>query len=168
MGTVWRARDQLLDRPVAAKELHILPHGDEEHRVRRRSVADIVTACDSPLTPTPVCGGPSQSPLLDRIRQRHREVNELAATGMSLSAIGRCLRLDRKTVRRYRNKDLEDLFASAQDRGHGVLDPYIDHVQHRFKAGCTSSMQIFIPLCVRFRGDRLWSCRQVGGQGKRS
>ncbi|MFI6463134.1 ISL3 family transposase [Streptomyces sp. NPDC050538] len=87
-----------------------------------------------------------QSPLLDRIRQRHREVNELAATGMSLSAIGRRLRLDRKTVRRYRNKDLEDLFASAQDRGHGVLDPYIDHVQHRFKAGCTSSMQIYRQL----------------------
>ncbi|MFD3580923.1 ISL3 family transposase [Streptomyces sp. NPDC058683] len=91
----------------------------------RRSVADIVTACDSP---------------------RHREVNELVATGMSLSAIGRRLRLDRKTVRRYRNKDLDDLFASAQDRGHGVLDPYIDHVQHRFKAGCTSSMQIYREL----------------------
>ncbi|MEH0631151.1 serine/threonine-protein kinase [Streptomyces stelliscabiei] len=35
-GTVWRAHDQLLDRPVAAKELHILTHGDEERRVRMR------------------------------------------------------------------------------------------------------------------------------------
>ncbi|KJY20717.1 hypothetical protein VR46_44065, partial [Streptomyces sp. NRRL S-444] len=55
------------------------------------------------------------TPLLARIRQRHAEVNELAAASLSLNAIGRRLRLDRKTVRRYRNKDLADLLASAQD-----------------------------------------------------
>ncbi|MFD3612173.1 ISL3 family transposase [Streptomyces atroolivaceus] len=83
------------------------------------------------------------TPLLARIQQRHAEVNELAATGLPLNAIGRRLRLDRKTVRRYRNKDLADLLASAQDRSHGVLDPFMEHVQHRFHAGCTSSMQLY-------------------------
>lgn len=84
-----------------------------------------------------------ENPLLKRVRRRHAEVNELASTGLSLSAIGRRLKLDPKTVRRYRNKDLAGLLASAQDRGHRVLDPFIEHVQRRFQAGCTSSMQLY-------------------------
>lgn len=91
----------------------------------------------SPPSATP------ETPLLDRIRQRHAEVNELAAAGLSLNAIGRRLRLDRKTVRRYRKGDLAGLLASAQDRGHGVLEPFMEYVQHRFHAGCTSSMQLY-------------------------
>lgn len=70
----------------------------------------------------------------------------MAATGLSLSAIGRRLQLDRKTVRRYRQSDLQDLLASARDRGAGVLDRFADYVQHRFQAGCTNSMQLYREL----------------------
>ncbi|MER5217893.1 transposase [Streptomyces sp. NPDC002838] len=51
-----------------------------------------------------------------------------------------------KTVRRYRNKDLQELLASARDRGRGVLDPFVNYVQHRFEAGCTNSMQLYREL----------------------
>lgn len=98
---------------------------------------------------TPTLAVPD-SPLLDRIRQRHTEVNELAATGMSLNAIGGRLRLDRKTVRRYRNKDLAGLLASAQDRGHGALEPFMEYVQHRFQAAararCSSSVRCSLSI----------------------
>lgn len=99
---------------------------------RRRGRADRParrTGQAPPLTARRTRGQPAVghtgTPLQDRIRQRHTEVNELAATGMSLAAIGRRLQLDRKTVRRYRDKDLAGLLASAQDRGHGVLEPFM-------------------------------------------
>lgn len=84
--------------------------------------------------------------LLDRVRQRYGDVNDLAATGLSLSAIGRRLQLDCKTVRRYRESNLDSILASARDRGQGVLDPFLDYVQHRFKAGQTNSMQLYREL----------------------
>ena len=39
MGTVWRARDEVLDRDVAVKELHTAPHVDEVERVEANARA---------------------------------------------------------------------------------------------------------------------------------
>ncbi|MGW2326537.1 protein kinase domain-containing protein [Streptomyces sp. NPDC001700] len=43
MGTVWRARDRVLEREVAVKELHVVSDGDEHHRRLRRAVREART-----------------------------------------------------------------------------------------------------------------------------
>jgi len=43
MGTVWRARDRVLEREVAVKELHVTSDGDEHHRRLRRAVREART-----------------------------------------------------------------------------------------------------------------------------
>ncbi|WP_320774919.1 serine/threonine-protein kinase [Streptomyces sp. CRN 30] len=49
MGTVWRAHDRVLERDVAAKELHVLTDGDEEHRTwLRRALREARVAARVP------------------------------------------------------------------------------------------------------------------------
>ncbi|MEU1805029.1 serine/threonine-protein kinase [Streptomyces sp. NPDC019937] len=43
MGTVWRARDRVLEREVAVKELHVHSDGDEHNRRLRRAVREART-----------------------------------------------------------------------------------------------------------------------------
>ncbi|MFJ8016742.1 hypothetical protein [Streptomyces sp. NPDC096339] len=37
---------------------------------------------------------------------------------------------------------------NAQDRGPGVPGLFLEHVQHRFQAGCTSLMQLYRELLI--------------------
>lgn len=64
-----------------------------------------------------------QMPLLDalpptlivqRVLNRHPEINRMVATGYPVSEIARRLSLDRKTVRHYRDTDLDMLLASPR------------------------------------------------------
>ncbi|MFD8390879.1 hypothetical protein ACFV2N_17145 [Streptomyces sp. NPDC059680] len=93
-------------------------------------------------------------------RQRHQDVQALAQAGWSPSATGRRLGLDRKTVRSYRDSDLDTLLASARDCGAGLLNPYMPHIQIRFDAGCTVSLQLYREVCDLGGLHREPSCRQ--------
>src|SRR5947208_15352656 len=65
--------------------------------LRAKLKAEEVPPTTSPFTPPP----PARRRQLARTEQRHAEVHALLAQGLSLSAIARRLKLDRRTVRKF-------------------------------------------------------------------
>ncbi|MFB6580857.1 transposase [Streptomyces sp. NPDC056402] len=81
-----------------------------------------------------------RTPIVDRTRYRYRyryaNVQELVAAGWTISAIARRLNRDRKTVRRFRDTNLDRLLASAHERqsasqGPGSVQAVLEHPVHR-------------------------------------
>lgn len=73
--------------------------------------------------------------IVTRTRQRFTDVQQLCADGVSLSAIGRRLHLDRHTVRRFaRAGSVEELLVKTVNRTN-LLDGFTDHLAARFTAG---------------------------------
>lgn len=124
MAFTKAVRQAAPDALEAADRWHLLQNLSTAVEKTCRQHRDCLRQQSAPETEQRTPLAPADSPLLDRVRQRHAEINELASAGLSLNAIGRRLRLDRKTVRRYRNKRLDDIIASARDRGPGVLGPF--------------------------------------------
>jgi hypothetical protein len=80
-----------------------------------------------------------ENPLTVRTRERHAAIREQLAAGASISAIGRTLSLNRRTVRRFaRAADVEPLLGKARSRG-SMLDPFKPYLHQRFAAGHTDA-----------------------------
>lgn len=95
---------------------------------------------------------PVQMPVLDalpptlivqRVLDRHAEINHMVTVGYPISEIARRLGLDRKTVRHYRDCDLDTLLASARDRRSVPLDRFKPFLQAEFAAGRTHGTTLF-------------------------
>ena len=85
---------------------------------------------------------PIDGRLVTRTRERHAAVRQLASQGMSISAIGRKLSLDRRTVRRFaRATEVEELLTKAESRV-SLLDEFKPHLHERFNAGCTDAARL--------------------------
>jgi transposase len=85
---------------------------------------------------------PVESRLMTRTRERYVAVQQLLREGMSLSAICRTLRLDRKTVQRFaRAETVDELLAKARNRG-SLLDRFKPYLHERFNAGCTDAARL--------------------------
>lgn len=84
--------------------------------------------------------------IVQRVPNRHAEINRMVATGYPVSEIARRLSLDRKTVRHYRDTDLDMLLASARDRRSVPLDRFKPFLQSGFARGNTSGTALFEQL----------------------
>ncbi len=78
--------------------------------------------------PPPMLLPPAELPstqIIERTRHRYEDIHRLLEKRWTISAIARRLNLDRKTVRRFRDTDLDELLASARERRpNGVLEPF--------------------------------------------
>ncbi|WP_412079450.1 ISL3 family transposase (plasmid) [Streptomyces xanthophaeus] len=131
-----------------------------QHRACLRKRVDEVTSRipeAPPLMQLPLHELP-RTPILDRTRHRHADVQKLVAAGWTISAIARRLHLDRKTVRRFRDTDLDQLLASANERQPaGVLEPFKPYLNTRFteSLGQVSGSRLFLEIYERgYRGSR--------------
>lgn len=128
-----------------------------QHRACLRKRADEVTAGlpeAPPLMDLPLHELP-RTQIIERTRHRHTDIHRLVAAGWTVSAIARRLNLDRKTVRRFRDTNLDELLASAHERRPaGVLDPFKPCLNTRFteSLGQVSGSRLFLE--TRERGYR--------------
>ncbi|MBB5803356.1 transposase [Saccharothrix ecbatanensis] len=103
--------------------------------------------------PTPKAAQ-ADGPLAQRIQARQPQVQRMIAQGWTITAIARRLNLDRKTVRRYARRDLDDLMSTATNR-HSLIDAYMPYLQRRWGEGCVNAAVLYAEITARgFRGSR--------------
>src|SRR5207248_5790471 len=90
--------------------------------------------------------------LMTRNAQRHAEIHELRAQGLTVSAIARRVRLDRKTVRRFASAEVAADLLSPHARRATALDGYLPYLAKRWREG--QRVAAFLFDVVRQQGYR--------------
>ncbi|MBO0653792.1 transposase [Streptomyces triculaminicus] len=132
-----------------------------QHRLCLRKRADEESG-EKPPEPKPIELPPAGLPstqMIERTRHRYTDIHRLVDAGWTISAITRRLHLDRKTVRRFRDTDLDELLASANyRRPRNVLKPFKPYLNARFTdtSGEVSGSRLFLEIQERgYRGSRV-------------
>ncbi|MFJ9968531.1 ISL3 family transposase [Streptomyces avermitilis] len=87
--------------------------------------------------------------LVARTTERYTAVQQLLSEGKSLAAIGRQLRLDHSTVRRFaRAQSLDELLVKATNRT-SILDEHKPYLHERWREGCHDIPQLHHELRAR-------------------
>ncbi|MBI0377069.1 ISL3 family transposase, partial [Streptomyces albiflaviniger] len=92
--------------------------------------------------------------LVARTKERYAAVQERLAKGISLGAIGRELRLDHSTVRRFaRATSIDELLVKAVNR-QSILDEYKPYLHERWNEGCHDIPRLHREIqALGFSGD---------------
>jgi len=102
--------------------------------------------------------------LMERNAQRHAEVHELMAQGLTVSAIARRVRLDRKTVRRFASAEVAADLLGPRGRRATALDPYLPYLASRWREGQHVAAVLFDEIWPKgYRGSKRTVRRQVEG-----
>ncbi|MFJ5840260.1 transposase [Streptomyces shenzhenensis] len=131
-----------------------------QHRECLRKRAEEEMLAEVPQPP-PMLIPPAELPrtqIIERTHHRYEDIHRLLENRWTISAIARRLDIDRKTVRRFRDTDLDELFASARERRpNGVLEPFKAYLNARFaeSQGQVSGAHRFLEIQARgYRDSR--------------
>jgi len=114
----------------------------------------------SPTTTTSV----SLRRLPARNEQRHAEIHELMAQGLTITAIARRVRLDRKTVRRFATVEAATDLLGPLGRRATALDAYLPYLARWWQEGQHVTAFLFDEIWQKgYRGSKRTVRRQLAG-----
>jgi hypothetical protein len=154
-------------RPTSAL-WHNLAEAVERAVARHRS-------CLQEPPPDPESGPPAaksvpatEAGLAARTRARHAQIHAALARGQTITEIGRTLRLERKTVRRYATAATADqLIGGARLARPGLLGPHQAYLQQRWDDGVHSTERLHQELRDRGYRGSLRTLRRLTAQLRR-
>jgi transposase len=123
---------------------------------RRRSAARLRVALPPP--------GSSSARLVVRTHRRHAEVHHLLHQGLTVSAIARLLKLDRKTVRRFANADAPTDLLGRDHQRRSAVGAYQPYLVRRWREGQHVAKVLFNEVRrLGYRGSVRTVARYVAG-----
>jgi len=130
----------------------------------RKELTAAEPAYTSPSAETLLAKTEASSPgrLMLRNAQRHTEIHELMAQGLTVSAIARRVRLDRKTVRRFASAEVANDLLGPHGRRATALDPFLPYLARRWREGQHVAAFLFDEVCRQgYRGSKRTVRRQL-------
>jgi transposase len=150
---LWKSLGEAIEKTVITHRADLRePEIEPEAKVAEDRTEDSV-----PAEPTAPLGEPDgfhdiygqERRLVARHRERYTAVHALLAEGLSLSAIGRDLGLNRHTVGRFARATSIDQVLFKSTNRVGVLDEFKPYLNQRWNEGATNAVALHAELQAR-------------------